>query len=68
MTREELQKLSLSLSALGVFAGLLQKPLFTHFLSMTEAQSDSAALRACGALIHEIYEKGGNFAAFFVAY
>lgn len=62
MTREELQKLSLSLSALGVFAGLLQKPLFTHFLSMTEAKSDGEALRACGALIHEIYEKGGNFA------
>ena len=62
MTREELRSLSLSLSALGVFAGLLQKPLFAHFLELAECKEQGSALRACGALVHEVYEKGGNFA------
>jgi predicted AAA+ superfamily ATPase len=63
MTREELKELSLSLSALGVFAGLLQKPLFKHFLEMTECEEQGRALRACGALVREVYERGGSFSA-----
>ena len=62
MTREELKTLSLSLSGLGVFAGLLQKPLFAHFLALTECEEQGRALRACGALVHEVFERGGNFA------
>lgn len=63
MTREELKELALSLSALGVFAGLLQKPLFSRFLSLAACEEQGRALRECGALVHEVYEKGGNFAA-----
>lgn len=63
MTRQELKDLSLSLSGMGVFTGLLQKPLFAHFLALAESGSEGQALRACGALIHEVYEKGGSFAA-----
>ena len=63
MTRKELKDLWLSLSGLGVFAGLLQKPLFAHFLALGEEGNMGEALRECGALVHEVYEKGGNFAA-----
>ena len=63
MTREELQSLALSLSGLGVFAGLLQKPLFAHFLTVAQADTQSDKLRGCGAMVHEVYEKGGNLAA-----
>ena len=63
MTREELQSLALSLSGLGVFAGLLQKPLFAHFLTLALSDKQSDKLRGCGAMVHEVYEKGGNLAA-----
>ncbi|MBQ8341342.1 MAG: ATP-binding protein [Clostridia bacterium] len=63
MTRKELKDLWLSLSGLGVFAGLLQKPLFAHFLALGEGGDMGESMRACGALVHEVYEKGGNFAA-----
>ena len=63
MTRKELKDLWLSLSGLGVFAGLLQKPLFAHFLALGEGGDMGETLRECGALVHEVYEKGGNFAA-----
>ncbi len=63
MKQEDMKRLSLSLSGLGVFAGLLQKPLFTHFLALTECENEGKALRAYGGLVHEVYEKGGNLAA-----
>lgn len=63
MTREEINRLSLSLSGLGVFSGLLQKPLFAHFLAMTENENTGGALRSCGALVHEVFERGGNLSA-----
>ena len=63
MTQNDMKQLSRALSGMGVFAGLLQKPLFAHFLQLTEAEREGEALRALGALICEVYEKGGNFAA-----
>ena len=62
MTREEMKSLSLALSGLGVFSGLLQRPLFARFLAMTESESEGEAMRACGALVHEVFERGGNLA------
>lgn len=63
MTREKIKLLSLSLSGMGVFARLLQEPLFQHFLTLSESENEGAALRAYGAMVHEIYERGGNLAA-----
>ena len=63
MNKNEIRTLALSLSGLGVFAGLLQKPLFAHFLTLAECEEEGRALRAYGALVHEVYEKGGDFAA-----
>ena len=62
MTKQELLTLSRSLSALGVFSGLLEKPLFCHFLAMTDATDASEAARAAGRFVHEIYEAGGTLA------
>ncbi len=63
MTREEMKQLALSLCGLGVFAGLLQKPLFSRFISLCECERTSDALQAYGAMIREVYEKGGDFSA-----
>lgn len=63
MTREDFKNLALSLSGLGVFAGLLQKPLFAHFLTLTACEEQGKALCAYGALVHEVFERGGNLTA-----
>ena len=60
MTREELKALSLSLCGLGVFSGLLKKSLFASFLRFTECEKEGEAIRACGEMVREIYEKGGD--------
>ena len=63
MNKAEIKTLALSLSGLGVFSGLLQKPLFAHFLTLAECEEEGKALRAYGALVHEVFEKGGVFAS-----
>ena len=40
----------------------MQKPLFAHFLTLAECEEEGKALRAYGALVHEVFEKGGVFA------
>lgn len=63
MNKQQMQELALEISGLGVFAGLLQKPLFQHFLAVCGGQDTTDALRAYGALVHEVFERGGNLAA-----
>ena len=63
MNKQNMQELALELSGLGVFAGLLQNPLFQHFLTVCNSDDTPTALRAYGALVHEVFERGGNFAA-----
>lgn len=62
MTREELKSLSLSLCGLGVFSGLLKKPLFEQFICFAQSKEEAASIRACGEMVREIYEKGGSLA------
>ena len=60
----DLRELSLSLSALGVFSGLLDRPLFRRFLEVTgESTGATARVRAYGAMMGEVYAGGGNLAA-----
>ncbi|MBR7181322.1 MAG: ATP-binding protein [Clostridia bacterium] len=63
MKNEKMQKQALSLSGLAVFAGLLKKPLFSHFLAFCRAECTEQAQLCYAAFVGEIYDGGTTLAA-----
>ncbi len=59
MNKQGMIDLSHALSALGVFSGLCELPLFSSFFAMC-SEDVPTATRAAGRFAHAIYEAGGS--------